>query len=254
MVIMCGGAMIQNINNIENLPPVNYASLGKNNSQSHNMEIINQFSKNLKNNEIEDYLKSTFLNLNASDSFIDKSSVKFNLTFKSVKREELKANGVYNFAEKTLSINLSFKFQREIEQEGEKQIKNFLLEFNFSHSTSQNVTLEQNTQKEDIMEFIRKVVSKVFQTLMEKGKYVAGIQFNEEDVKELLQLDDGKFYKILNEIISIAINLAKLKHIMNNEPAEGVILKPERAKWNVIEYSKSNSNNVEMNLSITPLD
>lgn len=254
MRIMYGGAMIQNINNIENLPPVNFASLGKNNSQSHNLEIANQFSKNLKNNEIEDYLKSTSLNLNLSDSIIDKSSIKFNLTFNSNKHEELNVNGVYNFTEKTLSFNLSFKFKREIEQEGEKLIKNFLLELSFNHSTSQTVTLEQNTQKEDIMEFIRKVASKVFQTLMEKGKYVAGIQFNEDDIKELLQLDDGKFYKILNEIISIAINLAKLKHIMNNEPAEGIILKPERAKWNVIEYSKSNSNNLEMNLSITPLD
>ncbi len=246
--------MISAITNSENLPPVNYASAGKNNTQFQHLEIVNQYSKNFKNNEIEDYLKSSFLNLNLSNATIDKSSVHFNLTFNSNKHEELKANGIFNFSEKKLSINLSFKFQQDVEIEGEKAVKSFLMELNLNHDTSQTVTLEQNTQKEDIMNFIRKVAKKLFDTLTEKGKYVAGIQFNEDDMKELVQLDDGKFYKILNEIISIAINLAKLKYMMNNESAEGVILKPERAKWNVIEYSKTSSDNTEMSISITPLD
>jgi hypothetical protein len=241
--------MIGNINSVDNLPPVNYGSINKN-TKEHNLEIEQQNFKADKNKEIQDYLKSSLLDLNLSDAKIDQTAVNFNLVFTSSSFEKLTAKGSYNFSEKNISLQLSFNFSQKIDEE----INKYMLNIEFNSSSNETISTEQTTQKEDIIEYVRKIARNVFETLTQKGKYVAGIQFNEEDIKELLQLDDGKFYKILNEIVSLAINLAKLKHLMKGEPSEGVVLKPERVKWNVIDYKHSFSNQLNLKISLNQVE
>lgn len=245
------------INNITGLPSINPYMYGTNQSEKNTSTAVSSDKSNSGYNEylgdLLEYFKSYGLNIDSSTSKIMGDSLNFNLSFETTNKEEIKTNGSLSFSEKKVSMDLVFNFKKEIVQKVGEELQTFQAKFSFKSDFSKQISIQQSTKKEDITEFVKKITDDIFKILADKGKYLVGVYFKQEDLKDIMQLDNGKFYKVLNQIISLAINLAKLRQVTNSEKAEDVILKPERSEWNVLDTESNINSNTEITAEISQI-
>lgn len=178
-------------------------------------------------------------------------SLAFNLSFNLEDSAKLTANGIYFSSKKTLNISLQYQFEQIVQKDGKTEKKKYQLEFIYNSELSKKRSAEANIKKEDITDFVRRLVDKILSTAKDKQKSVGGVSLNEEDLKDILAIEDEKVRETLISIINMAMAIARFKDKQeDDEDAKVTEVSLKRKKWLELILNKEDKNNTNISLSI----
>ena len=125
------------------------------------------------------------------------------------------------------------------------------MEFIYNSELSKKRSAEANIKKEDITDFVRRLVDKILSTAKDKQKSVGGVSLNEEDLKDILAIEDEKVRETLISIINMAMAIARFKDKQeDDEDAKVTEVSLKRKKWLELILNKEDKNNTNISLSI----
>jgi hypothetical protein len=197
------------------------------------------------------YLLSQGVNISDSEASILNSITNFHLIFEAKDKEQLTADGY--FSEKTRSMDLSFTytFQQEIMNNGVKEMHTFQADFSLKLQNIDNKSIKPFEKKEDIMDFVRRLVKEIMEIAKDKDKLLGGVIFDQEDLEELSKIENGKLMQKIQELIATIIIVARMQAMIEqNKDQELVLLNPKREKTSGIDINIDKSNISDFSLSI----
>jgi hypothetical protein len=195
--------------------------------QKKDLKEISQDSFNLKNLDAEN---ST---INYTNQAID-----FNLVFNFFTTVQVTAEGRIEREEQSLEVNFRYAFQREMKEEGKTVTKNFVLELKMKAGFEEAVSEQKRIEKEDILSFIQRVVSEIFDTFNDKSKTLRAVIIDKEDFEEIIKAGNGELTKLLQTLLGAVFSYMKYKEMnKKNNPVISVVLHPQREIHEAKEYS-----------------
>lgn len=162
---------------------------------------------------------------------------------------KLDTRTIYNKLSKTMETILKFRFSAE--NEGKKNNYEFEMKFNLSAES----VYKDNTQlkKEDLGNFINKVMQKVTELIRNKKFDLNSIEWDPEDLEELMKYTDPKGNKSILLLINSLIEMARLQNTENKDAID-VVYHPTRKKEQIREIEINESLTTNMTAKLTKLD
>lgn len=178
----------------------------------------------------------------------------FNLSFFENSERTLTANGFYDKQERSLGVNFSYMFTRQVETENGVELRKFEMNFNFSMTDIKEMSGEARIEKEDVMKFVQRIVEEIFDTAKNKDITIANIYLAKSDVEDMMMMGSSEMGRNILDLLAMAIAVAKLRELLNdNKDAKLIDLVPERLKEMVLELQKKEFSDKNMNISIKDL-
>lgn len=227
-------------------------------SKSENTTVINQAGPIENIDKAEITQSAAFLNslpINLVDSKITEQSgqLSFDFTFNERKFQNISASGYYSSKEKNLSLNLRFIMEKELYEGGEKGTKRFQVDISINASHIEIKSLNKKIEKEDIYNFLNRVMKELTKMLNDDKVNVTGMIFDKDDLADLLNLGDKETSKMITQIFLIIQTLANIKRYKNPD-AENVIYTPKRFSQKVMESQQINKSLIDVKMSINELN
>lgn len=215
-------------------------------SQPFDINSISDMSKDLFNSK---------LNLSLSAVKLTSSRLDFDLLFSPNSSEKLKAKGYYKTDEQSVGISLNYVFQKEVIVSGEVKTQTFEAVIDLKANVSKHIPGNSREKKEDIINFVQRVVSEVMSTVESDSKILKGFSLDKEELKNILELEDEKVAKHIQSLIELAFAVGKNKKpakVSNSDTIAGV------ESYSVkFENSSANQNIFDINklsITINPVD
>jgi len=196
------------------------------------------------------------LDLSASSVLRANNAFNFNLVFNDSHTRALTAKGYYQTDQQSLSMNMNYQFQQIVRQDdGTYSLKNYQAEFQFSMEDVKSFSKEAGIEKEDIVEFLRRIIGEIMESASDKSKKISGVTFTKEDLAEIMSLMEDNVAKEIVHVLSLAITIARLQNIIGkkDKDAELVEIKAQRSKMDTITKKQSSSYNIQYSMKITEL-
>ncbi|MGE5458210.1 MAG: hypothetical protein ACM3RX_07635, partial [Methanococcaceae archaeon] len=169
------------------------------------------FVSDISRNLFASQLDISQSNASKTDSLLD-----FSLSFGASSSEKLTASGYYNTSEKKFSLSMKYSFQKTIDENGTKKTKNFVANIDLKANVKKDFSAESVNNKEDIVDFVRRMVDDVLKFTNDDTKLVKGVVLGEQDIKEIASLSNGEIGKMIIAIISTAIFASQMKSLNKN--------------------------------------
>ncbi len=200
---------------------------------------------------LSQFFSSQGMDVSNSTSSTSDSTMDFHLIFESESTERLTADGYFSEKTRKLEISFAYQFQQEIFNNGIKELHTFEANFSLKIENMEKVSITPFEKKEDIMDFAIKLIRKIIGVIGDDEKLLAGVIFDQEDLEELGKIDDGKLLEMIQQLIQMAMFLAKMRQIIEeNEEPEKVFLNPIREKISGIDIKKDYTNVTEFHFEI----
>ena len=200
---------------------------------------------------LSQFLLGQKMDVVSSTSSVSDSTIDFHLTFESKSMERLTADGYFSEKTKKLEMSFTYQFQQEVVKDGVKELHTFEVDFSLKIENMEKMSITPFEEKEDIMDFARKLIRKIIEIIGDEDKLLAGIILDKEDLEELSKIKDGELLKMIYQLIQMAILLAKMRQIMEgNEDQEVVFLHPIREKTSGVDINIDYSNMTEFHLEV----
>lgn len=212
------------------------------NSQSFDINNISDFSKDLS---------SSKLNLSLSDARLTASGLDFDLIFSPNSSEKLKAKGYYKTAEKSVGVSLSYEFQKEVIVSGEVKTQTFEAVIDLKANVSEHIPANPREKKQDIVNFVQRVVSEVMNTVQNDSKVLKGFSLDKEELKDMFELEDEKVSKHIQSLLEFALTVSKYKKTCNSTT---IGLEPDTRKNENIQLNQNVVTLNEFKVTINPVD
>lgn len=192
-------------------------------------------------------LSESGLDLEKSRFIKTSQMLSFDLTYRETSVQQLSLQGYYNFHSESLAVDFSFASALSIKDPATGEERQEMFRFNFhleaqhsiSHSGSRSI------QKEDILQFAKKLVAKIAK-LQSEGKEIDGLALDSEDLKELGAVDHGRLLKSIKAIIDVLRTISFLQ----KRDAEHVWVDMDRQKGMVATQEKQEQESLSFSLTV----
>ena len=219
-------------------------------------------SKNTKTSFLNDAVAVSDLSRNLSQIDLKLSNIKkeeekldFYLKFNSKKAESLSLDGYFKEKEKSFEFRFSYQFQRELTINGKKVTKNYEAMLKFKSEFKQAESVKKQVIKEDIMDFVRRLVDTVVKTYNDENKVIKSISLNKEDMEELTNSkDNAKLLEAIYTLLQSIYTFQKLKDSAKNRQKEEINLFMERETTNQISFERASNFSYSMEMIINEID
>ncbi|MGD8780724.1 MAG: hypothetical protein PVH88_17380 [Ignavibacteria bacterium] len=223
-------------------------------NKNENTSVAPQIVSEAKNDKAEltqsaSLLTSLPINLPGLSFVEEGSNFSFDFTFSENRFRNISASGFYSSKERNLSFNLSFIIDKEFYEGEQKKTKQYQVDFSINSSNLEIKSLNKRVEKENIYDFLSRVMNDLTKMINSDKINVTGIIFDKEDLAELLGLGDKEIGKLLQEIMLIIKAIADIKKNKNPD-AENVLFTPKRISKKIAEYNQTNTATIDMNLSV----
>ena len=227
-------------------------------NKNENISAVPQIVSEAKSDKAEltqsaSLLKSLPINLPGLSFVEEGSNFSFDFTFSEKRFQNISASGFYSSKERNLSFNLSFILDKEFYEGEQKRTKQYQLDFSTNSSNLEIKSLNKKVEKENIHNFLSRVMNDLSKIINDDKINVTGIIFDKEDLTELFGIGDKEIGKLLQEIMLIIKALANIKKNKNPD-AENVLFTPKRISKKIAEYNQTNTETIDMNISIKEID
>lgn len=171
----------------------------------------------------------------------------FNMQFTDEQINNISANGSYEYHSQSLKVDFSFLSAMTITdpETGEERKELFKFDFHLEANQFQAISNNQSVEKEDILDFARKILQKIAK-LHSEGKSIDGLVLSQEDLKDLIGVDGGKLLKS----IMLIIDLMRHTDRMLGKDGDHVLLNPERWKALVTNEQKQEGQSISMSMTV----
>jgi hypothetical protein len=198
------------------------------------------------------YLSNSRVDLQNSNITEVKGELNFHIEFNRSESYKATAEGIYSEEKKKLKVDLRVVLENIFGKGDQKKSSAYQIDLLINSSKIEINSTSKKVLKENIHEFLSRVLNQLSMMLNSGGKNVTGIVFSKEDLQDLIGLGDKEIGKLLDEIAMIVKTLSKLKKEKNPE-AESVLFQPERQKENVTEYRTEKNSSVEISMKVSEL-
>jgi len=166
------------------------------------------------------------------------NQINFNLVFNAFNQIQLNANGFVKREEKSIEVYFHYSFQREVVEDEKTSIKNFILDLKMKASFKETISVEKKFEKEDILKFIQKIVTEIFETFNDKSKSLRAVLINEDNFKKITRAGKGDLTRLLQSLLGTVFSFMKYKELSSKKnPKVGVVLHTDRKKHPAKEYT-----------------
>jgi hypothetical protein len=192
-------------------------------------------------------LRATGLDLNRSGVVQDETQFNFNLQFEDEQVRMLTSNGFFDAHSQSMKMDLSFRSAVTYVDPKTGEERQELFEFNFRMELSNTSALmgESDVEKEDILRFARKILDKIAK-LSAEGKQIDGLELEEEDLRDLGAVEDGR---LLRGILNL-IHLIKASDQLQEKNGPYAMVQGDREKALQGGSSSEESFRAEYSLSV----
>jgi hypothetical protein len=199
-------------------------------------------------------LADSGIDLSSSVISFQKEGINFNLQFLQSKTELIKADGFYSEERQSLSISFQYAFERTEMVDGQMKLRKFQVDFGFSMSDIKKESLTGSVKKEDIMDYVKRVVKRIFEVADDEDISIGKVLFEKEDLEDILGMEDKKLRESIINLLNTAILVAKLKEQYNDKHDSKVVdFGVEREKILEILKKKETEQTRESWLNITEI-
>lgn len=192
------------------------------------------------------------IGLNFTDSAFSEQAMmfSFDLQYTDEQIKNVSANGYYDYRSQSLQVDFSFLAALSVTDPGTGKERQELFQFDFHLEATkvQTVYGDHREVKEDILQFARRIFGEISK-LHAQGKSIDGLALDNEDLKELAAVDDGRVLKSIMLIIDLLRNVDR----MTDRNREHVLLKPERGKALIDERREQTEQSFSISLSVKQL-
>ncbi len=196
-------------------------------------------------------LLNSGVDVNNSSASVSTSEFSFDLQFKHDKVEQLAGNGYFVNETNELDLSMSYRFQQAVARDGVSTMHTYEVDFSLKLKNTASVSATLFEEKEDIGGFITRFTKDIIDIVADDDRMLAGVVFDLEDLSEINAMDNGKFLKMINDLIAaISVLDFTQKVAGRDEKADKVTLYPKRRKFSGIDIDVSNSEMVEFKLEI----
>jgi hypothetical protein len=192
-------------------------------------------------------LRDSGVDLEGSSFIEERQLLSFNLHFQDEQVGNFTSTGYYDLRSQLLQVDFSFQSSLIVKDAatGEERQELFQFDFHLEASRTQAAWGNQRVEKEDILQFARKIFAKILK-LHSEGKEIDGLVLDSEDLKDLGSVDDGRLLKSIMQIIQILRNLDRLRG--NN--GDHTWLTQAREKALIAEEGEKEEQNSSMSLRV----
>lgn len=172
-------------------------------------------------------LRATGLDLNRSGVVQNESQFNFNLQFEDEHVQMLTSNGFFDAHSQSMKMDLSFRSAVTVvdPETGEERQEMFEFNFRMELSNTSTVTGDTRVEKEDVLDFARKLMDKIAK-LSGEGKPIDGLELEAEDLRDLGGVEDGR---LLRGILNL-IHLIKTSDQLQNKSGPYATVQGDREK------------------------
>ena len=178
------------------------------------------------------------------------AQLKFSFTYACDKVERLTASGMYSRAASSLSALVSYTFNRDIVVNGETLSRRFTLQLTIEARNVSETSVQPFKQKEDILKFLRRVVDDIFEKGRQDGLMVSGVVFSPEDLMDIAGIDNGRFLKLVHELIMAAAMLARMRQAQTHEKLHPIVLTPRREVTQGVQAQASEERSLDVHITL----
>jgi hypothetical protein len=187
------------------------------------------------------------INLEKSRFLQTSQMLSFDLSYREESIQQLSLRGSYDFHSQSLTADLSFVSALAIKdpETGEERQQLFRFNFHMEANHSLSCTSGWGIQKEDILQFARKLVTKIAK-LYSEGKEIDGLALDDEDLKELGTVKDGR----LLESIMAMVQMLKMASRLQKREGEHVWVDLDRQKALITNQEEHEQQSLECSLTV----
>jgi hypothetical protein len=171
----------------------------------------------------------------------------FDLNYQEESFQQVTLQGYYDFQSQSLTADFSFVSALAIQDPPTGEERQDLFRFTFHLEASHSVARTGSTslQKEDILQFARKLVTKIA-GLYAEGKEIDGLALDSEDLKDLGAVDHGR---LLEKIMAL-VQVLKMASWLEKREGEHVLASLEREKSLVSQETSQEQESLAFSLSV----
>ena len=130
--------------------------------------------------------------------------------------------------------------------------KKYKLDFGYNLTDIKKDSITGSVKKEDILDYVKRVVERIFEVADNEDISVGKVMFEDEDIAEILGMEDKKIRDGIINLLNTAIVVAKLKEMMNDKKdAKAIDFGVKREKIFEIIKEKIKEQKLESWLNIT---
>lgn len=202
-------------------------------------------------NDLAKFLSQSKLDFHNSDVAYSSDELKFSLAFQESGELQVSANGVYAKRSQSLSVSVEATFDRVFQTDQGTEVRTFRMRMNMRAEQIDERSIRKGHWKEDVVSFFKRVIEDILDVAKNDDYNLAGISLKKEDLQELLAMsEDDEVGKVMVQLLSMALALAKLKAVTNdNEDAEEATLSPRREEADYIEDETKREKLVDFSIS-----
>lgn len=203
-------------------------------------------------NDLTKFLSQSKLDFHNSDVAYSSDELKFSLAFREDGELRVNANGVYAKRSQSLSVSVEATFDRVFQTDQGTEVRTFRMRLDMRAEQIDERSVRKMHWKEDVVSFFKRVIEDILDVAKNDDYNLAGISLKKEDLQELLAMsEEDEIGKVMVQLLSMALALAKLKAVTNdNEDAEEVTLSPRREEADYIEDETKREKIVDFSMSI----
>jgi hypothetical protein len=169
---------------------------------------------------------------------LSQDQINFNLVFNAFNQIQLNVNGFVKKDEKSIEVYFHYSFQREVVEDGKGSIKNFVLDLKMKASFEETISVEKKFEKEDILKFIQRIVTEIFDSFNDKSKSLRAVLINKDNLKKITRAGKGDLTRLLQSLLGTVFSFMKYKELSDkNNPKIGVIINAASKKHQAKEYT-----------------
>lgn len=171
----------------------------------------------------------------------------FNLTYQEESLQQVSLQGYYDSYAERLTADFSFISAMVMKDPATGEERQELFRFNLHLEAGHTLTRtgSSSVQKEDILQFARKLVTKIAK-LYAEGKEIDGLALDSEDLKDLAAVDDGN---LLEHIMAI-VELMKMVNQLRKREGQHVWVDLEREKGLVSQEATQEQESLDFSLTV----
>ncbi len=165
----------------------------------------------------EDALNLKNIDADKSDVVLNNQQIDFNFVFNIFVQAELKIEGFVKTDEKILEASFTYMFQKDVVFAGMVAPKNYVLNMKMKAAFEEIVAYDKNINREDILEFIERLVVNIFDSFNDPANSLQTVFINQNNLKAIAKADKEDLARLIQSLLGSVFSFMKFKDVKSRD-------------------------------------
>lgn len=190
------------------------------------------------------------IDVGKSELYFSNQMFNFTFFFNMLNQTELKVDGFVKEDENIIETTFTYLFQKDVVENKIVVPKNFVLFLKMKAKFEEIVSIEKNKDKEDILQFIEKLVIDIFDEFNDGINSLRTVFIDQTNFKAIARTEKEDLVRLIQSLLGTVFSFIKYKEANKNDnPKFGISIHTEKKIHEAKEYTitKLQSFSIEIN-------